>query len=775
MKNIMIKIGLILLLFISMFDTGAVSGFLQDINSFLLGNTFFWVIIVAILFIMNSFLKSDSKKYFEKYLIAITLVGISVDIMYTLIKIKLKFDLNYEFFVDQTVFRKENIEDGIGFIQSFFEVAINTLFGTLGIYIIAFLLFIIGIFLILDIDKFFAYVGKLVKDIFTSEEEEYEEEEIDKTIDLSEYNKKQEKVEASTVKKKKKQTPSKKSLDFERKTTRKTPKKESGNIEFEPPRNLGNKNIESKSELNKKKIKTKVETPLESQLFPSSKEEKPKESKVQSKELPKQIKEVEAIKLKGNKSYKIPPVSLLLNIEDNKENYNKLKLEAKSKSKLLLSTLESFKVKAQLRNIIVGSSITRYELQPELGQKVNKFSTLNNDLAMALSAKSIRIEAPIPGKPLVGIEVPNEKRLMVGLKEVIKANIYDSKGKLKIALGKDIEGMTKTLDIAKAPHLLVAGATGSGKSVCINGIIVNILLKSTPEEVKFLLIDPKKVELTPYDGIPHLLSPVITDPEKAAVALNKLVYEMEKRYDMFAETRTRNIETYNKTQTEEKLPYIVAIIDELADLMMVSSTEVEVAISRLAQKARAAGIHLILATQRPSTDVITGLIKSNIPTRISFSVSSSIDSRTILDKSGAEKLLGNGDMLLSTNESPNPIRIQGAYLSDEEIQDVVEYINKQFAKEDIDKYYEDDFLKLEVIKQEDTGENEDSLLLEAISLGIEHNKISTSMLQRRLRIGFNRATTIIEQLEQKGWISKSLGNNKGREILVTKYEVFGDE
>ncbi len=745
MKNRILKIVIIIILVLSMFKSGVVNGFLNKINLFLFGNTFFWIIIVIILFIILSMFKKKIQKKYRKYLIALTLAGSSFEMILTLLKININSKLDYEFFVNQMLFSKANINDGIGFIQSFFEVSLNSLFGTVGIYIIAFILFAIAVLLILDIDDLIKMIGTGAKKLFSKisnffsgeDEENYEDIDNQETVNLNNYS----------------------YLDEELKVFEESKKIKLAEEEylFEPQTPLGNKNISSTYEEQKEKNlkKTKSNDVSFEQATPIK---------------------AEVVDMKNHKDYKVPPITLLKNIKSNNKKQNEMEKKAKDKAKILLSTLESFKVKATLSNIIVGTSITKYELKPETGQKVSKFSNLNNDLAMALAAKSIRIEAPIPGKPLVGIEVPNEERMMVGLRELLDINVHDQSKKLQVALGKDIEGQTQYLDISKAPHVLVAGATGSGKSVFINGLITNLLLNSTPDEVKFLLIDPKKVELTPYNGIPHLLSPVITDPEKAAVALNRLVYEMEERYDLFAETKTRNIESYNKIEKDNKLPYIVTIIDELADLMMVSGTEVEISISRIAQKARAAGIHLILATQRPSTDVITGLIKSNIPTRISFLVSSAIDSRTILDASGAEKLLGNGDMLYSSNGSPNLQRIQGAYLSDEEIASVVKYINDQFVTENIEEFYNDDFLKLEVESKEvGNMSDEDPLLVEAIELGFENGRMSTSMLQRKLRIGFNRATDIIEQLEQKGWVSKSPGNNKGRDILVTREDVYSNE
>lgn len=470
--------------------------------------------------------------------------------------------------------------------------------------------------------------------------------------------------------------------------------------------------------------------------------------------------------------YIVPPIELLSDGMKDLEALKRLEADASENAKTLELTLKSFNLKAKIINVSIGPNITKYELQPEIGTKVSKFSSLSNDLAMALAATSIRIEAPIPGKAAVGIEIPNKEILSVSLKEVLLSQNNDMDKKLQVALGKDITGESIFMEINKTPHMLVAGATGSGKSVSINSFILSILLKATPEEVKLIMIDPKKVELAPYNGIPHLLTPVVTEPKRAAVILKKMVLEMETRYELFAKTNTRNIEGFNtklkKTNPDhyKELPYIVIIIDELADLMMVASSEVETSIARLAQMARAAGIHLVIATQRPSTDVITGLIKSNIPTRLSFSVSSSIDSRTILDQSGAEKLLGKGDMLYAANGSNNLNRIQGTFVSDEEIIEVVEFINAQ--------EYGKDQLEAEqaafeaTIEQVNSDQERDELFEEAVEVILAANSASTSLLQRRLRIGFNRASSIMEQMEEAGIVSANEGT-KPRRILISNY------
>jgi DNA segregation ATPase FtsK/SpoIIIE, S-DNA-T family len=464
------------------------------------------------------------------------------------------------------------------------------------------------------------------------------------------------------------------------------------------------------------------------------------------------------------------PSSELLNIN------NLLKMNRDDKKDLLNNasrledTLSSFGVEAKVIQVTKGPSVTRYELQPHSGVKVSKIVNLSDDIALGLAARGVRIEAPIPGKSAVGIEVPNKELTPVYLREVIESDEFiNSKKNLAFCLGKDIAGNCVVSDLSKMPHMLIAGATGSGKSVCINTLIISLLYKYSPDNVKLLMVDPKVVELNVYNGIPHLLIPVVTDPKKAAGALNWAVNEMTRRYKLFAENGVRNIESYNelfsKGKISEKLPWIVIIVDELADLMMVCPNDIEDYIGRLAQMARAAGMHLVIATQRPSVDVITGVIKANIPSRISFAVSSQIDSRTILDSSGAEKLLGKGDMLFYPVGEVKPIRIQGAFISEEEVEKVVGFIKSQQNNHEY---------RTEILEQINTsaseGENErDELLDEAIRIVVESDQASTSLIQRRLRIGYNRAARIMEQLESNGIISGRDGS-KPRQILVDKSE-----
>ena len=473
-----------------------------------------------------------------------------------------------------------------------------------------------------------------------------------------------------------------------------------------------------------------------------------------------------------NKKYVRPNADLL------KINTN-LKLDKNEKKELLENadklekTLLSFGVEAKILEVTKGPSVTRFELQPKAGIKVSKIVNLSDDIALGLAAKGVRIEAPIPGKSAIGIEVPNKEQTPVFFREILESNEFKNNNyKVACALGKDITGKCIVTDISKMPHVLIAGATGSGKSVCINTLIVSILYKYSPEDVKLLMVDPKVVELNVYNGIPHLLIPVVTDPKKAAAALNWAVNEMTRRYKLFADNGVRNVDSYNelvkKGVVEEKLPYIVIIIDELADLMMACPRDVEDYICRLAQMARAAGMHLVIATQRPSVDVITGLIKANVPSRISFAVSSQVDSRTILDSTGAEKLLGKGDMLFYPVGESKPKRVQGAFISEEEVENVVSFIKDIKS----DSKCESEILEY-INSASDTSiksnEDCDELLDEAIKIVVETGQVSTSYLQRRLRIGFNRAARIVEELEKNRIISARDGN-KPRQVLMSKEE-----
>ena len=469
----------------------------------------------------------------------------------------------------------------------------------------------------------------------------------------------------------------------------------------------------------------------------------------------------------NDEDYQLPPVTLLNPVQQSDQSNERTIVERNMR--ILERTFASFGVDAKVMpNPMLGPAVTKYEIQPAIGVKVSKIVNLSDDIALALAAKDIRIEAPIPGKPYVGIEVPNSQTSFVSFSDVIQSAIQSPKP-LDVPLGRDISGNVRLCDITKMPHMLIAGSTGSGKSVCINGIITSILMKTKPHEVKLMMIDPKMVELNVYNGIPHLLTPVVTNPRKAAQALQKVVAEMEKRYELFASMGMRNIDGYNahveqyNRETGENnptLPYIVVIVDELADLMMVASNEVEDAIIRLAQMARAAGIHMILATQRPSVDVITGIIKANVPSRIAFAVSSGTDSRTIIDANGAEKLLGRGDMLYMPMGENKPIRVQGAFLTDEEVERIVDFVKNQQEVE-----YDEAMMSSENTTAAGGSEPEDELFYEVIELLKEQETISTSYLQRRFRIGFNRAARMIDDLEARGYVGPADGS-KGRKVNV---------
>lgn len=479
------------------------------------------------------------------------------------------------------------------------------------------------------------------------------------------------------------------------------------------------------------------------------------------------------------KEYKLPSVDILKTVKH--KSAKDVSAELKNNAELLVETLASFGVQAEITDISRGPTVTRYELKPASGVRISKITNLSDDIALNLAAVNVRIEAPIPGKAAVGIEIPNTVKNSVSMREVIdSADFNAQKSLLSAGLGKDIAGKTVFCDIAKMPHLLIAGTTGSGKSVCMNSIIVSILYRANPEEVKFLMIDPKKVEFSKYENIPHLLVPVVTDPRKASGALGWAVSEMLERYQKFSETGVRDIEGYNryveKHEDMKPMPKIVICIDELADLMMAAPKEVEDSICRLAQMARAAGMHLVIATQRPSVDVITGLIKANISSRIALTVSSAIDSRTILDSSGAEKLLGMGDMLYSPIGSNKPLRVQGCYISDEEVEELCEFIKNQGESEYSEKIQKEieskaaqDKTSTKFTDGGESGENLDPLFDEAVDVVLENGKASTSFLQRKLGVGYSRGSKIMDQMEDKHIIGPAEGA-KPRKILINKQQ-----
>ena len=481
-----------------------------------------------------------------------------------------------------------------------------------------------------------------------------------------------------------------------------------------------------------------------------------------------------------NKNYRLPPLGILKTVKNvnNKDN----ELYAKEAIQKLEETLKVFEITGKVVQVNIGPSVTQYELELKTGTKVSKLLSIQKEIALALAAKDVRIQEPIPGKNTIGIELPNKVNSSVSFKEVLSCiPPVDEKSVLAVGLGKDIMGKVRWMEINSTPHLLVAGATGSGKSVCMNCIIASILMRARPDQVKLVMVDPKKVELSMYNGIPHLLAPVVTDPKKASIALKNIVAEMEKRYDILEHTKNKNIKGYNEfceTHPEyQKMPYIVVIIDELADLMLVAAKEVEDSIMRITQMARAAGIHLIVATQRPSTDVITGVVKANIPSRISFAVSSSIDSRTILDMTGAEKLLGKGDMLFKPMGENVPQRIQGAFVSEEELQKLVDYtISQQKAIYDESLTIEKSGPSTSDINDNYSSEDEydDPLYNEIVDFAINTGKISASLIQRKYRLGYNRAARIIDLLEERGIIGPPNGS-KPREVLQKKENNIDEE
>ncbi len=498
-----------------------------------------------------------------------------------------------------------------------------------------------------------------------------------------------------------------------------------------------------------------------------------------SEETAKMLEKAEAEEPEKSKNiYTLPPLNMLSYTPDT--NAERYKEELKNNATKLTDALASFNVQATVVDAKRGPTVTRYELTPDAGVKISKFTNLSDDIALHLAAQSVRIEAPIPGKAAIGVEIPNKTRSTVYLKEIIASEEFKNHtSKISVALGKDISGQSTVIDLAKMPHLLIAGATGSGKSICINSILMSLLYKSTPDEVKLLLVDPKVVELSIYNGIPHLLIPVVTDPEKAAGALSWAVSEMLNRYKLFADKSVRDFNGYNRSlgENEKKLPQVVIIIDELADLMMAAPTEVEDSICRLAQMARAAGMHLVIATQRPSSDVITGIIKANIPSRIAFAVSSSIDSRIILDGSGAEKLVGRGDMLYDPLGATKPLRVQGSFVSDMEVENVVTFIKENYVSEYDNTILEKIEQNVNMQKSskrggvtapssEDDGP-EDEKLNEAIRCVVENGQASVSMLQRKIGLGFSRAGKLIDEMEKRGIVGPYQGS-KPREVLLTK-------
>lgn len=722
--------------FVFIFILSSNTGKLGKIITGSFTNTFGVLAMVFPIIVFISFLFTYLGKYrtyLNKFLL---LYGLFIVTLAFLSKEFVRYDLNWT--LDYNI---DNAYKSGGIIGGFFSYYIVNFVGTLGLNIlfaIMVFLFVIGISPI-SYKEFFkrlAHLLALIKD------------KISKFIS-DRKNKKDERTRKDVLDKIDNIKPDEKALE--------------ATIE-KPITDIPIKEKEDKDKANQRP----VEKPIEK--FDFDKEDDYKLRNYKSKQI--EMKDLNETAKKDFDNYNYPPIDLL---SDRRNSGSIDEGEIKAKARAIEETLESFGIGSKVVQIDVGPTVTCYELKPQRGVKVSKILNLSDDLALSLATSGIRILAPIPGKSHVGIEVPNDSKEIVGFKEIISTNNFqNAKSKIPFAMGKSISGAPIVSGIEKMPHLLVSGATGSGKSVCINTIIMSIIYKHSPDEVKLLMIDPKVVELSVYNGIPHLIMPVITDPKKASSSLFWAISEMEKRYKAFQNYHVRDIEGYKKAQetddSMENLPYIVVIIDELADLMMTAASEVEDYIMRLAQKSRACGIHLVIATQRPTVDVITGTIKANIPSRISFAVTSQTDSRTILDAAGAEKLLGKGDMLYASSDSMKPLRIQGAFVSDEEVLDVVGYIKE---KTEATTYNQEAIDTIEENSKVKELDEEDELLDQATQIIIDENTASVSLLQRKLRIGYARAGRIIDQLESKGVVGPYEGS-KPRKVLVDRSYLEGE-
>lgn len=760
--GIVVVIGLMLFVFLVFKNTGVISEFLNNIARGLFGNIALMLPLVLIFVGIHEIAAEEKIKPYKEIYKGIILIGLLCSIIYS-------FTLNNpSLFENPVKFIVDSYNAGVdginisGLIGAIIATPLVKLIGTIATRILLIFVTIIISLCFFDISfkqlfygiyNVFAYIGNgiaYVCSILFRNDGEDDEENNNEELKL-------------TRKQRKEAALKKQELD------EKMEEKGSPNAE----KNLRLANAEQLefdfNKLGGKPSESQMQAKQQRDEFFKKQREQKEDSKV------KEVLTIDHTKLSEEDNYVFPSVTLLGKPKTG-EAFDKKAI--RDTAVKLQKTLASFGVEAKVTNITKGPTVTRYELTPNTGVKVSKIVNLSDDIALNLEAKSIRIEAPIPGKAAVGIEVPNKTSEAVTLREVIESDVFDNaESKLTFALGKDAAGNICVGDIAKMPHVLIAGATGSGKSVCINSIIVSILYKAKPSEVKMILIDPKMVELSGYNGIPHLLIPVVTDPKKAAGALNWAVQEMVKRYSLFASVGVKDLKGYNKIIEKKegaKLPQIVIIVDELSDLMMVAPNDVEDAICRLAQMARAAGMHLIIATQRPSVDVITGIIKANVPSRIAFTVSSQVDSRTILDSAGAEKLLGKGDMLYFPTGEIKPLRMQGAFISEKEIEKIVDSI-----KESNNSTYSEDIL--ESIEKagsnnskgnSDDSEDEDeadSLLEDAIDLVVDIGQASASMLQRRFKVGHSRAGRIIDQMEARGLISGYEGS-KPRQVLISKSE-----
>ena len=719
---------------IGLFDFGPIGHFFKNIGIFLNGNHYYVFMLLLSVLGIYMLIKGNIPNFFNSKLLGLYIfvisflsilnlrlitVGSSISDTFT------KFADNYLVVISDTTYTNLSSTGG-GIIGMFFSWLTTSFAGIVGSYVIYVLFGIVGLLFLFDISfgDIFSGIGKMLKE----SREENKERRLEK-------KKAREEKELAGAK-------------------------------------LYDQTEEDEEEFDPNKI-----------VIKSTEELKHKEQKVEEVKEETPVQQVPIISINSN--YQLPKLDDVL---------NKIKKEKKTNSdEFIKSTtiglqrvLADFQIIGKVVAVHEGPTVTQFELQIKTGTKMSKISGLSKEIALALAAKDVRIEAPIPGKSTVGIEIPNAEPVGVPIREVIEVKRREMEGmSLPVSLGKDIYGNNQICDLAKTPHLLVAGSTGSGKSVCINSFIASLLITKKPDEVKLILVDPKKVELSNYNGIPHLLCPVVSDPKKASIALQNVVKEMEHRYDMFADEKVKNITGYNEKMTQLKkknpddetvqfMPYMVVIIDELADLMLVASKEVEDSIMRITQMARAAGIHLIVATQRPSTDVITGVVKANIPSRISFAVASQIDSRTILDTGGAEKLLGKGDMLYKPMGQNVAVRIQGNFISDDEIEKVIKYVTKQQSAQ-----YDESITVASASSSDSASgsigggasDDEDPLMNEIIDFAVESGKISASLVQRRFRLGYNRAARIIDELEARGIIGPQNGS-KPREVLV---KVQGDE
>ena len=671
-----------------------------------------------------------------------------------------KINLNGE--IDQILAEAYNLGSvnlGGGIIGALVAVPLTNLIGTAGAVILTAGIAMINLIFIFGI-KPVEMIREMIENWKERREERYEEDDEEESDEILVENKKE--------KRKKKQ---KEKIQKQEKEEIELPMEDQITInlnEREPNRKKYKQDKDDLVPLTKESKEQEVAHPntIEANLFKQEQEQKEEKTK--------EVLVLEHTLTTEEEHYEFPPIEFLSEGEGRVIKGGKKAL-ADTATKLQ-KTLYSFGVSAKVENVSVGPAITRYEIKPAEGVRVSKIANLADDIALNLAAESIRIEAPIPGKQAVGIEIPNKENEIVHLRDIIETEKFiEHKSKLAFALGKDVAGEEVVTDIAKMPHVLIAGSTGSGKSVCINTLITSIIYKAKPNEVKLLMVDPKVVELSVYNGIPHLLIPVVTDPKRAAGALAWAVQEMVNRYSLFASKGVRDVKGYNDAIEKEggtgKLPQIVIIIDELADLMMVAAKDVEDAICRLAQMARAAGMHLVIATQRPSVDVITGIIKANIPSRIAFAVSSQVDSRTILDMVGAEKLLGKGDMLFYPSGASKPTRVQGAFVSDKEVEKIVDYLKSNGGEatynEDIIESIEKANSTDKELEQMEDDDDTDPLLMEAIDTVVETGQASTSFIQRRFKVGYARAGRIIDQMEERGIISGYQGS-KPREVLMTK-------